>query len=247
MLQEKKIYGLIGKNISYSFSKTYFNKKFVKTDLKNHFYNNFDLTNIKDFKKIVEKYNIKGLNITIPYKEKIIPLLDSISLEAKEIGAVNTIKIDSNKKLIGCNTDYIGFTNSIKPLLNSKHKKAIILGSGGASKAIIYSLNKFNISSLIVSRNKQKGDITYQELNSQKIRECQIIINCSPVGTYPNINDSPKIPYEYINENHICYDLIYNPDETKFLLKSKKRNALTINGTKMLELQAEESWRIWNS
>ena len=157
------------------------------------------------------------MNVTIPYKENIISLLDSLSLEATQIGAVNTIKIDSNKKLKGYNTDYIGFINSIKPLLNSKHKKAIILGSGGASKAIIYSLNKMNISSLIVSRNKLKGDITYQQLNSQKIKECQIIINCSPVGTYPNIDDYPKIPYEFINENHVCYDLIYNPNETKFL------------------------------
>ena len=187
------------------------------------------------------------MNVTIPYKENIISLLDSLSLEATQIGAVNTIKIDSNKKLIGYNTDYIGFINSIKPLLNSKHKKAIILGSGGASKAIIYSLNKMNISSLIVSRNKLKGDITYQQLNSQKIKECQIIINCSPVGTYPNIDDYPKIPYEFINENHVCYDLIYNPNETKFLRESKKRNALTINGTKMLEIQAEESWKIWNT
>ena len=247
MLQEKKIYGLIGKNISYSFSKKYFNKKFIKTDFKNCCYKNFDLNNLENLNNIIKKNNIRGLNVTIPYKENIISLLDSLSLEATQIGAVNTIKIDSNKKLIGYNTDYIGFINSIKPLLNSKHKKAIILGSGGASKAIIYSLNKMNISSLIVSRNKLKGDITYQQLNSQKIKECQIIINCSPVGTYPNIDDYPKIPYEFINENHVCYDLIYNPNETKFLRESKKRNALTINGTKMLEIQAEESWKIWNT
>jgi shikimate dehydrogenase len=247
MLQEKKIYGLIGKNISYSFSKKYFNNKFIKTDFKHCCYKNFDLNNLENFNNIIKNNNIKGLNVTIPYKENIISLLDSLSLEATQIGAVNTIKIDSNKKLIGYNTDYIGFINSIKPLLKSKHKKAIVLGSGGASKAIIYSLNKMNISSLTVSRNKLKGDITYKQLNSQKIKECQIIINCSPVGTFPNINDYPKIPYEYINENHICYDLIYNPNETKFLLESKKRNALTINGSKMLELQAEESWKIWNT
>ena len=246
MLQEKKIYGLVGKNIDYSFSKKYFNEKFIKQNFKNCIYNNFDIENLKELKKIFTINNLMGLNITIPFKEKIIPLLDSLNVDAFEIGAVNTVKITSDNKLIGHNTDYIGFTRAIKPYLTQKHKSAIILGTGGSSKAVKYSLNKLNISSINVSRKKTKGNLTYRELDSYKMKKCDIIINCSPVGTFPKIKESPKIPYQFINESHLCFDLIYNPQETKFLKESKKRNAITVNGLKMLELQAEESWKIWN-
>jgi shikimate dehydrogenase len=247
MLPEKKIYGLIGKNINYSFSKNYFTNKFIKLKSKNCSYTNFDLLNIAEFENIILKNNLNGLNVTIPYKEKIIPYLDSLDLEAKLIGAVNTIKIDSNKKLKGYNTDYIGFLNSIKIHLTKKHKKAIILGSGGASKAIIHALKKLEITSITVSRNNLKGNLTYNDLDREVFNSCQIIINCSPIGTYPKVNECPNIPYQYIDSRHICYDLIYNPEETQFLKKSRLNNAFVINGMKMLKLQAEESWKIWNS
>jgi len=247
MGSEKKVFGLIGKNISYSFSKKHFSEKFKKLNLKNCRYENFDIPNLEDFEKIICSNNIKGLNITIPFKREIISLLNSIDINAEKIGAVNTIKINSKKKIIGYNTDYIGFIESIKPFLKKKHKKAIILGTGGASKAIIYALHMLNISTINVSRSKNKGDISYKDLDSKKMKECQIIINCSPVGTFPKINDCPEIPYEHINENHICFDLIYNPRETKFIKESRKRNGVTINGEKMLEIQAEESWKIWNT
>tara|TARA_B100001079_G_scaffold266503_1_gene273749 strand:- start:314 stop:1057 length:744 start_codon:yes stop_codon:yes gene_type:complete len=247
MLQEKKTYGLIGKNISYSFSKSYFTNKFKKSNLEsNYTYENLDLDDINQFKNIIEK-KFNGFNVTIPYKEKIIEFLDLLDLDAKKIGAVNTIKICSNNKLKGYNTDYIGFIKSISPLLNKTHKKAILLGSGGASKSIVFGLDKLNISSIIVSRSKEKGNITYEELNNEIINTSQIIINCSPVGTFPKINECPKIPYKYINSNHICYDLVYNPLQSKFLKESKKNNATILNGMEMLEIQAEESWKIWNT
>ena len=234
MDQEKKTYGLLGKNIDYSFSKSYFLNKFKKLNLdSNYTYKNLDLNDLNQFRNIIEKKEFNGFNVTIPFKEKIIKFLDLLDSKAKKIGAVNTIKICSNYKLKGYNTDYIGFIKSIRPLLNKNHKKAILLGSGGASKSIVFGLNKLNISSIIVSRFKKKGDITYKELNSEIINKSQIIINCSPIGTFPKINECPKIPYNSINSNHICYDLVYNPIETEFLMKSKKNDAKILNGMKM--------------
>ena len=248
MLQEKKIYGLIGKNISYSFSKSYFKNKFKKSNLESNYkYENIDLSDINQFKNIIKPKRFNGFNVTIPYKEKIIKFLDILDSDAKKIGAVNTIKICSNNQLKGYNTDYIGFIKSIRPILNKTHKKAILLGSGGASKSIVYGLNKLKISSIVISRSKHKGNLTYEELNNEIINKSQIIINCSPVGTFPKINKCPKIPYKHLNSKHICYDLIYNPLESKFLKKSKKNNATILNGIDMLEIQAEESWKIWKT
>ena len=248
MLQEKKIYGLIGKKISYSFSKNYFTNKFKKSNLdSNYTYENLDLDDINQFKNILKQKKFNGFNVTIPYKEKIIKFLDTLDSDAEKIGAVNTIKVCSNNQLKGYNTDYIGFIKSISPILNKTHKKAILLGSGGASKSIIFGLDKLNISSIVVSRSKEKGNIIYEELNNEIINASQIIINCSPVGTFPKINECPKIPYKYINSKHICYDLIYNPLESKFLKESKKNNATILNGMEMLKIQAEESWKIWNT
>tara|TARA_B100001250_G_scaffold12048_1_gene10521 strand:- start:21 stop:767 length:747 start_codon:yes stop_codon:yes gene_type:complete len=248
MLQEKNIYGLIGKKISYSFSKNYFTNKFKKSDLdSNYTYKNLDLDDINQFKNIIKQKKFNGFNVTIPYKEKIIKFLDKLDSDAEKIGAVNTIKVCSNNQLKGYNTDYIGFIKSISPILNKTHKKAILLGSGGASKSIIFGLDKLNISSIVVSRSKEKGNIIYEELNNEIINASQIIINCSPVGTFPKINECPKIPYKYINSKHICYDLIYNPLESKFLKESKKNNATILNGMEMLKIQAEESWKIWNT
>jgi len=247
MLQEVKTYGLIGKKISYSFSQTYFTKKFLKNNLKNYNYINFDIDSVNELSDILKTKNLKGLNITIPYKEKVLKFIDRIDEDAKFIGAINTIKINYDNTLVGYNTDYIGFIKSIKPHIKSNHKKALILGTGGASKAIVYGLNKLSIISTKVSRKKTNGDIIYNELNKKIILDHQIIINCTPIGTYPDIENYPKIPFKYLTNEHICYDLIYNPNETRFLKKSKKMGAEIINGLKMLEIQAEESWKIWNS
>ncbi len=248
MLKEKKIFGLIGKNISYSFSKRFFSKKFIKLNIeKSCEYMNFDINEIKDFKAITKNFNIHGLNVTIPYKEDIIKYLNEIDVHASNIGAVNTIKIDSKGSLKGFNTDYTGFMSSIKKNLNDGHKKALILGTGGASKAIVYGLEKLQIQTTLVSRSKTKAYITYEKINSHVMNDHQIIINCTPLGTSPNINQCPKIPYNYINDDHLCFDLIYNPELSQFLKNSKENNARIVNGIEMLEEQAEESWKIWNS
>lgn len=237
-----KTYGLIGKNISYSFSRNYFANKFKKEDIKNSQYINFDIDNLSELNNIFNTDNF-GFNVTIPYKEVIIPYLDSLDFHAEKIGAVNTIKIENEKK-IGFNTDWIGFKKSIEPLLNSHHTKALILGTGGASKAVIYALDQLKIETLMVSRY---GEISYEDLSEEIIQNHAIIINCTPVGTFPNIDAAPEIPYHFITKNHFAYDLIYNPAETLFLKKCKEKGAVVKNGLEMLEIQAEASWKIWNS
>ena len=243
---EKRKYGLIGKNINYSFSKKYFNDKFLKENITNCSYENYDLQSVKDFKKIIKENAIKGFNVTIPYKEDIMEFINKIDPIAKKIGAINTIKIHNKNIIEGYNTDYIGFVISLKNLI-SNQKKALVLGTGGASKAIIFGLSSIGIESTIVSRNKREGVISYSELNKKVIEENTIIINCTPLGTFPETQKCPKIPFEFLSSNHICYDLIYNPEKTKFLLESEKMGATIINGKKMLENQAIESWKIWNS
>ena len=237
-----KTYGLIGKNISYSFSRNYFANKFKKEDIKNSQYINFDIDNLSELNNIFNTDNF-GFNVTIPYKEAIIPYLDSLDFHAEKIGAVNTIKIENEKK-IGFNTDWIGFKKSIEPLLNSHHTKALILGTGGASKAVIYALDQLKIETLMVSRY---GEISYEDLSEEIIQNHAIIINCTPVGTFPNVDAAPEIPYHFITKNHLAYDLIYNPAETLFLKKCKEKGAVVKNGLEMLEIQAEASWKIWNS
>lgn len=237
-----KTYGLIGKNISYSFSRNYFNNKFKNENILNSQYINFDIDNLSELNNIFNINNY-GFNVTIPYKETIIPYLDSLDFHAEQIGAVNTIQIENGKK-IGFNTDWIGFKKSLGPLLKPHHKKALILGTGGASKAVIYALKQFQIQTLIVSRN---GETTYEDLSEEIIQNNTIIINCTPVGTFPNTDSAPEIPYQFITKNHLIYDLIYNPAETLFLKKCKENGAVTKNGLEMLEIQAEESWKIWNS
>ena len=237
-----KTYGLIGKNISYSFSRNYFDNKFKNEEISNCQYINFDTDNLSELNNIFNTDNY-GFNVTIPYKETIIPYLDSLDFHAEQIGAVNTIKIENEKK-IGFNTDWIGFKKSLEPLLKPHHKKALILGTGGASKAVIYALKQLQIQTLIVSRN---GETTYEDLSEEIIQNHTIIINCTPVGTFPNTDSAPDIPYQFITKNHLVYDLIYNPAETLFLKKCKENGAVTKNGLEMLEIQAEESWKIWNS
>ena len=237
----KKIYGLIGRNIDYSFSKKYFTKKFKNDKIDNCEYLNFDIKQITDFKKI-DLSNINGFNVTIPYKEKIVIYLDEIDESVRNIGAVNTIKIFKDK-LIGYNTDYLGFIKSFNEMLD--YKNALILGSGGASKAIQYALKSKKIKFNVVSRKRDLNHIDYSQIES--LEKYDLIVNCTPLGTYPNINDKPDLNYDQLNDKHLCYDLIYNPSETLFLNESKKRGAKIINGLQMLKLQAEESWRIWNS
>ena len=239
-------YGLIGKDISYSFSKKFFTRKFINEGLNNCSYENYDINSISELLEVINDTKIKGLNVTIPYKESVIELLNHIDPIAKKIGAVNTIKIDKQNKLLGYNTDYIGFKQSLESNI-SNQKRALILGTGGASKAIVYALKTLNIKTLLVSRKKREESITYEDISNQIIKDHTIIINCTPLGTYPNIEECPKIPYQYITERHLCYDLIYNPIKTKFLILSEKEGASIINGNEMLKNQAIESWKIWNS
>ena len=240
--------GLLGKDISYSFSKAYFKKKFENEQITDISYQNFDIDDINVFPTLIKNTTgLKGMNVTIPYKEAVIPFLDKLDAKAKAIGAVNTIKITKKNKLVGFNTDCYGFKKSIKPLLKPHHKDALILGTGGASKAIAYSLKKLNINYLYVSRQAKNGvDLTYDLLTNQIIKQHQLIINCTPLGTFPNIDNCPNIPYEAITKDHILFDLIYNPEETKFLKLGRQQRATTINGLNMLKFQAEKAWRIWN-
>lgn len=238
----KKTYGLIGKNIDYSFSVKYFGQKFNDEKIIDSEYVNFDLREIEDFNNL-EILKINGLNVTIPYKEKIITYLDEVDKAASIIGAVNTIAKKDNK-LIGYNTDYIGFIESFKNNLNFKN--ALILGTGGASKAIQYALNIKNINFDIASRKNNKKYISYDLIN-EKIKDYDLIINTTPLGTFPDVSKKPKINYNLINENHFCYDLIYNPEKTSFLKECERKGARIMNGLEMLKSQAEESWIIWNS
>jgi shikimate dehydrogenase len=240
--------GLLGKNIGYSFSRNYFTGKFKNEGLANDFiYENYDIDSIEKFSEILKNTpDLIGLNVTIPYKEAVIPFLDELSEEAKQIGAVNTIKVAKNGKLIGNNTDYYGFMESLKPLLKNHHKKALILGTGGAAKAVAFSLKKMNIESVFVSREAKENTISYQNLNTQTFNLYQIIINCTPLGTSPKTELSPDIPYEGFTPNHIAYDLIYNPEKTAFLKKAESKGAVIKNGYEMLVLQAEKAWKIWN-
>jgi shikimate dehydrogenase len=242
-------FGLVGKNISYSFSRTYFMEKFQKLGLKTHKYNNFDIPEIEEFPFILyhKEEDFQGFSVTIPYKQSVIKYLDEVKGDALKIAAVNTIKVTEDNRLVGYNTDVYGFQKSIEPLLKSHHKKALILGTGGASKAVAYALEKLEIDFNVVSRNSSDGNLLYSNLSKQIIDEHTVIINCTPLGTYPNIEYSPNIPYEFITDKHLLFDLIYNPSETKFLQEGNKRGAIIKNGLEMLELQAEKSWEIWNS
>jgi len=237
-----RTFGLIGKTLSHSFSEGYFNEKFLKEDINDAEYIHFELKNISQFTDLISKMKFSGLNVTIPYKESVIPFLDELTPQAKAIGAVNTIQFKDNK-LIGHNTDTIGFSQSIYPFLNERNK-ALILGNGGASKAIQYALKTLNIEYKIVSR---KSSFDYSDISSEIVGYYDIIINTTPLGTYPKIANFPQIPYKELNENHLLFDLIYNPIESTFLRFGKTKNCSIKNGLEMLEIQAESSWNIWNS
>lgn len=242
-METKAKFGLIGRNISYSFSKKYFEQKFQKLLLNNYSYDIFDTEDLQNIKKIFEIENIKGLNVTIPYKEKIITFLDELSDEAMAIGAINCISI-KNGKTKGFNTDAIGFEKTLLLHKKENQKTAIILGNGGAAKAVQYILKKNNIPYITVSRTTE---INYENLSTDHVKNNLIIIQCTPVGTYPNVEDCLDFPFEGITENHLIIDLIYNPEYTKFIRNCAEKGAKTANGLYMLEQQAEKAWEIWNS
>ncbi|WP_375323015.1 shikimate dehydrogenase family protein [Candidatus Karelsulcia muelleri] len=240
-----KIYGLVGKNISYSFSNSFFKRKFKKENIKNTIYNIFDIKKFSLINEIIKvNKNFLGFNVTIPYKKKIISNINIINNNLKKIGSINTVKI-INDLTIGYNTDIYGFENSFKLKLKSYHNNALILGNGGVSKSIIYVLTKLGIKYIVVSRNK-KNCISYSKISKEIINNNNIIINCTPLGTYPNINECPNIPYEFLSKKHYLYDLVYNPKETLFLKKGKNIGCIVQNGLNMLYLQANLSWKIWN-
>lgn len=235
-------FGLIGRNISYSFSKKYFEQKFQKLLLNNHSYEIFDTENLDHIKNLFATENLKGLNVTIPYKEQIIPFIDELSEEAQEIGAINCISIE-NGKTKGYNTDAFGFEKTLLLHKKEHQNSAIILGNGGAAKAVQYVLKKNNINYITVSRSTE---INYDNLTEDLVKESPIIIQCTPVGTFPNVEDCLKFPFEAISENHLIIDLIYNPEYSKFIKNASEKGAKTANGLYMLEQQAEKAWEIWN-
>lgn len=244
-------FGLIGKSLSHSFSKPYLEEKFIKEDRINFQYTNFDIENLESLKTIISSNHLSGFNVTKPYKEEIIPYLDALDATAKEIGAVNCVKIkweNASPFLTGYNTDYYGFAQSIKPFLEPIHQKALILGTGGASKAIAYALKTIGVDIYFVtSGEKIKSNyFHYTELNTYVLNAFKLIVNCTPLGMYPKADVCPAIPYQFITEGHLLYDLIYNPEETLFLKNGKAQGATTINGLNMLKLQADKAWEIWN-
>ncbi|BAG83830.1 shikimate dehydrogenase family protein [Candidatus Azobacteroides pseudotrichonymphae] len=243
-------YGLIGYPLRHSFSMGFFNDKFKSENIDAR-YINFEISTVKEFRNIIkENPDLKGLNVTIPYKEQVIPYLNRLHEDAKQIGAVNVIKIERGRKkicLIGFNSDIVGFKESIRALLQPHHKLALVLGTGGAAKAVFYSLKQLGLIPTYVSRRKKLRNIlTYKELTAEIISFHTIIVNCTPVGMYPLMDDCPKIPYEFLDDKHLLYDLLYNPDETLFMKLGKERNATVKNGLEMLLLQAVASWDFWH-
>ncbi|MDR2384124.1 MAG: shikimate dehydrogenase [Tannerella sp.] len=245
-----KKYGLIGYPLGHSFSKTFFNKKFESEKIDAE-YVNFEIKNVRSLKEIVrENPTLCGLNVTLPHKVTVMPLLDGISENAKNIGAVNVIKFKKGLfgklHLEGYNSDIIGFMKSIEPMLNEKHRKALILGTGGSSKAIYHGLKQLGVSAVYVSRTKKKDCLNYEEITGKIIEEYTVIVNTTPLGMYPKTDECPPIPYQHLTAGHILYDLLYNPDETLFMKKGKAQGATVKNGLEMLLLQAFVSWEIWN-
>ena len=243
------IYGLIGYPLGHSFSVGYFNEKFQNEGIDAK-YVNFGIPQIEMLEEVIASNpDLKGLNVTIPYKEKVISYLDNVSPEARTIGAVNVIRVIHKGRSVilkGYNSDVIGFTQSIEPRLEPYHKKALILGTGGASKAVNYGLKSLGLETVFVSRYERPGTIQYEKLTPDDIKEYNVIVNCTPCGMYPHSNKCPNLPYEAMDSHTLLYDLIYNPDETLFMYKGRKQGATVVNGLEMLLLQAFVSWEIWN-
>lgn len=244
-----EVYGLLGRSLSHSFSKNYFEKKFRELN-RTAVYRNFELEHIEGFPALMAaENNLRGLNVTYPYKEAVIPYLDDLSPEAAEIAAVNCISV-KNGRTTGYNTDVYGFLQSVKPFLDRNHERALVLGTGGAAKAVAFGLKKFNIPVFFVTSDaaKKKDNVfLYSEVNERFMSSCKLLINCTPLGMHPQEDRCPDLPYGHLTPEHLVYDLIYNPAETLFLKKAKAAGAVTVNGLSMLHLQAEKSWEIWNS
>ncbi|WP_276166191.1 shikimate dehydrogenase family protein [Zobellia alginiliquefaciens] len=242
----KKVrFGLIGKDISYSFSRGYFTEKFSNMGLDDHSYENFDFQAIEEITDVLkDNKDIYGMNVTIPYKQQVMPFLDELDQEAEKIGAVNTIQFTENG-LKGFNTDAYGFKNAMLPFLKPHHTKALILGTGGASKAVAYVLGELGISYTFVSRSPGNNKISYDQVTKDVLKDHTILVNCTPLGTHPNIEERPSLPYDFLSDQHFLFDLIYNPEKTAFLRAGESKGAQICNGLRMLELQADRSWQIW--
>ena len=238
----KKNYGLLGAKLKHSFSKDYFERKFKSLNYKNHSYKNFEINNLNSLRELISKNNLSGLNVTIPFKEQILNYVDDLDDSAEKIGSINTIKVNKNK-ITGFNTDADGFEKSFKPLIENRNG-AIILGNGGASKAVQYVLTKNKINFKVISRS---GEINYENLSNLDIVKNLIVINATPLGMYPDVHSFPKIPYNLLSEKHLVYDLVYNPKETVFLQKARKQKCKVTNGYQMLLNQADLSWKIWEN
>lgn len=244
-----EIYGLLGYPLGHSFSRGFFNEKFANEGIDAE-YVNFEIPDINEMRGILADHpHLHGLNVTIPYKEKILPFLDEINPEAAAIGAVNVVKVMSTKGKVylkGYNSDVIGFVKSLKPLLQPYHKKALVLGTGGASRAIRYGLSQLGITVQMVSRRKTEGCIQYEDLNQEIMQEHTVIVNCTPCGMFPKIDECPDIPYQYLGTSHLLYDLTYNPETTLFMKKGLAQGAQVKNGLDMLIIQAKAAWEFWN-
>lgn len=239
-------FGLIGKQLGHSFSKAFFTEKFQQEQL-DAVYENVELAEIDEIRTIFTTGSFAGLNVTIPYKEAVIPYLDELSVEAKTIGAVNVIAFHDGKT-IGHNTDAFGFHQSIKPFLTNRHERALILGTGGASKAVAHVFESIGLDVIYASRVPQgPKQFAYSDINEHMLNACKVIVNCTPVGTFPNVDESLPFPYEYLSEEHLVVDLIYNPSQTRFLAQSAAAGATTLNGLSMLKEQANKAWLIWNT
>lgn len=238
-------YGIIGYPLGHSFSKGFFTEKFARESIDAQ-YLNFEIPDVAMLSDVLrDNPELRGLNVTLPHKQAVIPLLDEMSEEAMEIGAVNVIRV-RNGKLKGFNSDIIGFTNSIKPLLQPHHRKALVLGTGGASKAIRVGLNRLGIEWTYVSRSPRDGMVTYEDITAETLQEYTVIVNCSPVGMFPKVDAAPAIPYELLSPQHLLFDCVYNPVETLFMKKGREQGATVKNGLEMLHLQAAASWNFWN-
>ena len=239
-------FGLVGKKLGHSFSKKYFEQKFKEEGLNDHKFNLYEMKELSGLKSLIKLEHLKGLSITIPYKLEIMKYCDYLSEDVKEIGAVNCISIDKDRRLIGHNTDWLGFRESLQIEKLNLNKKALVCGTGGASRAIVYALKTLGIEIIQASTSGRQGLLAYEDIDSATINSVQLIINCTHLGTFPLVHDCIRLPYEYINESHYCYDLVYNPEVTLFLKKSNQQRAFTQNGYSMLVHQAEAAWEIWN-
>jgi len=239
-------FGLIGRKLEHSFSESYFLEKFKSEGISDVQYSLFELEKVSDVLSLTALQKLEGFNVTIPYKEEILPLLDELSPEAREIQAVNTVRV-VNGKLIGYNTDTVGFKKSLAAVFKPHHERALILGTGGASKAIAFTLEQLGVEFKMISRTPAEDELGYHELNKYVLKHFPLIINTTPLGTFPEVDKCPDIPYEHLTSKNFLYDVVYNPEQSLFLRKGKLKGAATLNGYRMLVLQAEKSWEIWNS